>query len=239
MKNPVIGVTLDIEKAAKGAYSAEIDWYALRQNYVTAISKYGADVILLPHEVGSVDSYLKIIDGLVVTGGHFDIPPEIYGVDNVHEKVTTKDNRTKFEFDITRKAIDKKIPFLGICGGEQLLNVVCGGSLIQHIPDEIENALEHEQKTTHDKPAHKIEIVKGSLLHKITGVTELQVNSSHHQAVKDPGKRISVSATAPDGVIEAIELTSQPFCLGVEWHPEYEISEQESRIFASLVEACT
>ena len=239
IKKPIIGVTLDIEKAAKGGYSSEIDWYALRRNYIGAIVKAGGIALPLPHEISCINDYLKIIKGLVVTGGHFDIPPSMYGDESsVHETVTTKNNRTAFEYELVTKSLKKKLPFLGICGGEQLLNVVRGGTLIQHIPDEIDGAVTHEQKTTHDNPAHRIEVLKGTLLHKITRMKEMRVNSSHHQAVKDVGGGLVVSARAPDGVIEAIEDPHHPFCLGVEWHPEYEVSKGDSRIFSALVKAC-
>ncbi len=239
MKRPIIGVTLDIEQPSKTGYSREVEWYALRKNYTTAIIKHGAIVVPLTHDLKNVDNYIKMIDGLVVTGGHFDISPEIYGnKGRVHKTVTTKNSRTEFEFSIVKKALKKKIPFMGICGGEQLLNVVLGGTLIQHVPDEIKNALVHEQKTTHDKPAHSVRIIKGTLLHKILGVEKMSVNSSHHQAVKKLGKSLVASAISPDGVVEAIELKGHPFCIGLEWHPEYEINKQETKLFAAFVKAC-
>src|SRR5690606_25891415 len=116
-------------------------WYAIRENYLTAVTGLGALPLPLPHVVPMVDAYLDLIDGLVVTGGAFDIPPSMYGDASIHETVTTKDQRTQFEFAITRGAIERNIPILGICGGEQLLAVVLGGSLIQHIPDRIADAL--------------------------------------------------------------------------------------------------
>jgi putative glutamine amidotransferase len=166
------------------------------------------------------------------------VSPELYGASNKHDTVVTKDKRTKFEFAITRGAIERKIPILGICGGEQLLNVVLGGTLIQHIPDSVENALEHEQKNPRDEAGHIIKIVEGSLLAKIVGTSEMNVNTAHHQAIDKPAKGTIVNATASDGVIEGIELPSHPFCLGVQWHPEYHVDKGDSKIFEAFIGSC-
>src|SRR5436190_471736 len=146
---PVIGITLDFET---NAIYSKMPWYALRENYCSSVARFGALPIPLPHDAAHVGAYLDMLDGLVITGGAFDVSPELYGDTSKHETVTTKDRRTQFEFAITRGAIEKKIPILGICGGEQLLNVVLGGTLIQHIPESIKNALEHEQKNPRTEP---------------------------------------------------------------------------------------
>jgi putative glutamine amidotransferase len=128
------------------------------------------------------------------------------------------------------------MPILGICGGQQLLAVVLGGTLIQHIPDTIPTALPHEQTTTHDLPGHEVEILPGTLLHRLVGRNNMQVNTSHHQAVKSPGNS-TINALAPDGVIEGIEDGSKKFCLGVQWHPEYLVDAGDQAIFAALIAA--
>jgi putative glutamine amidotransferase len=151
--------------------------------------------------------------------------------------VTTKDRRTVFELAITRAALAADKPVLGICGGQQLLNVALGGTLVQHIPDEIAGALAHEQPNPRTEPGHTVAVVKGSLLHRITGMDELPVNSAHHQAVKDVAPGMVVDATASDGVIEGIEDPRRRFCLGVQWHPEYAISPGDLGIFAAFVGA--
>jgi len=231
---PRIGITLDYEE--KPTYSKK-PWYALRENYCTAVSQFGALPLPLAHEVEMVDDYLDLIDGLLITGGAFDVSPELYGESVAHESVTTKDRRTQFEFAITRGAIERQIPILGICGGEQLLNVVLGGTLIQHIPDAIADALEHEQKNPRDEAGHSVKITAGSLLSRIVQAPEMNVNSAHHQAILMPAPDTIINATAPDGVIEGIELSTHPFCLGVQWHPEYHVDAGDKKILAAFVGA--
>ena len=130
------------------------------------------------------------------------------------------------------------MPVLGICGGQQLLHVVLGGTLIQHIPDEVGGALAHEQPNPRTEPGHSVRVKKNTLLHRIVETDELDVNSAHHQAAKDAPDGIIVNATAPDGVIEGIEAPGYRFCLGVQWHPEYEISSGDSKIFEAFITAC-
>jgi len=180
---PVIGFTLDYEEA--GGYS-KMPWYALRENYCGSVARFGGIPLPLPHEVGFVEHYLDMLDGLVITGGAFDVSPELYGDSSKHETVITKDRRTKFEYAITRGAVERKMPILGICGGQQLLNVVLGGTLIQHIPDTIKDALEHEQKNPRTEPGHTVALTPGTLLQRIIGKDSMAVNSAHHQAVAKP-----------------------------------------------------
>jgi putative glutamine amidotransferase len=165
------------------------------------------------------------------------VDPALFGAGTRHEAVTTKDRRTEFEMAITKGAIARDMPVLGICGGQQLLAVALGGTLIQHIPDEVADALAHEQPNPRDEAGHAVAITPGTLLHRITGRDEMQVNSAHHQAVRDPGARAVVDAVAPDGVIEGVEMPGHRFCLGVQWHPEFAIDEGDARIFAALVDA--
>jgi putative glutamine amidotransferase len=235
MTRPIIGVTLDSEEP--GGYS-KLPWYALRQNYSEAVVRAGGLPILLPHEPEQAAAYLDRIDGLVITGGAFDVDPGLFGAATRHATVKTKDKRTAFEWAITKGALERDLPILGICGGQQLLNVVLGGTLIQHIPDEVGAALAHEQPNPRTEPGHHVTVKKGTLLHRICGVDELAVNSAHHQAAKDVGPGVVVDAVAEDGVIEGIEMPGKRFCIGVQWHPEYSISSGDTKIFDAFVGAC-
>lgn len=235
MTKPVIGITLDSEEP--GQYS-NMPWYALRQNYADAVVEAGGVPLALPHEPDQANDYLDVIDGLVITGGAFDVDPSIFGAGERHPTVVTKDRRTAFELATTRGALERDMPLLGICGGQQLLHVALGGTLIQHIPDEVPEALAHEQPNPRDEPGHSVSVLPGTLLHRIVGTDSLDVNSAHHQAAKDASDAIIINAVAPDGVIEGIEAIGKRFCLGVQWHPEYKVSAGDGAIFRAFIDAC-
>ena len=234
MKRPAIGITLDSE--APGGYS-NLPWYALRENYADAVTAAGGLPLPLPHEPDQAGDYLELIDGLVITGGAFDVDPVLFGAGERHPTVITKDRRTAFELAVTRGAIERDMPVLGICGGQQLLHVVLGGQLIQHIPDEVTGALAHEQPNPRDEPGHSVAVTPGTLLHRIVGRDSLDVNSAHHQAAKGEPSGVKINAVAPDGVIEGIEATNKTFCLGVQWHPEYGVSAGDADIFRAFIAA--
>lgn len=233
MKKPIIGLTFDAQKP--GGYS-EHPWYALRENYCTSIFHGGGVPCPLIHELNLVEDYIALIDGLLVTGGGHDVDPCLYGVQTPHPTVKPDTRRTLFEKAMIEKALQKNIPVLGICGGEQILNVTLGGTLIQHIPDEILHALEHKQDVR-TQEAHLVTIEKGTLLHQLLGTDELAVNSYHHQAVKDPGQGVVVNARTEDGIIEGIEAPAYRFCLGLQWHPEFNVQPQEKALFQQFIKA--
>ena len=233
-KMPLIGVTLDAEPA--GGWS-KLPWYAIRQNYLSAIAAAGGLPVALPHEPALAEAYLDRIDGLLVTGGAFDVDPALYDGGPAHATVSLKSGRTAFELAVTRGALARDMPVLGICGGEQLLAVAFGGTLIQHIPDSVADALAHEQPNPRTEPGHEIEVTAGTLLARIVGGHRMAVNSAHHQAVDRPGQGAVVNARAPDGVIEGIEHPGHRFALGVQWHPEYAVDPADPRIFDAFVEA--
>jgi len=234
MTRPVIGITLDSE--APGGYS-NLPWYALRENYADAVAAAGGLPLPLPHEPDRAAEYLDLIDGLVITGGAFDVDPSLFGAGERHPTVITKDRRTAFELAVTRGAIARDLPVLGICGGQQLLHVVLGGQLIQHIPDEVPEALAHEQPNPRDEPGHSVAVKPGTLLHRIVGTERLDVNSAHHQAAKGEPDGVIINAVAPDGVIEGIEAIDRKFCIGVQWHPEYGVSAGDAAIFQAFIKA--
>ena len=236
MKTPLIGITMDSEDGGEGAYS-KFDWYALRENYAGAVAHAGGLPIPLPHEPELAEQYLDLIDGLVITGGAFDVDPSMYGESDVHNTVITKDKRTKFEWAMVQGALKRDMPILGICGGQQLLHVVMGGKLVQHIPDLYDDCLPHEQPNPRDEAGHTVQIKPGTLLHKIVGEDELSVNSAHHQAVLDEPEGLVINATAPDTVLEGIEAPDKKFCIGVQWHPEFHICEGDQKIFTAFIEA--
>jgi len=233
-QRPVIGLTLDAE--APGGYS-RLPWYALRQNYFSAVAEAGGLPIALPHDAARAADYLALCDGILVTGGAFDVDPALYGGGPAHASVTLKPGRTDFELAVTRAALAADKPVLGICGGEQLLAVALGGTLIQHIPDAVPDALAHEQPNPRDQPGHEVAITPGTLLARIVGAARMAVNSAHHQAVATAGPGGVVNALAPDGVIEGIEHPGHRFALGVQWHPEYQVDPQDIAILRAFVEA--
>ena len=231
---PLIGITFDSEEP--GGYS-KFPWYALRENYCGSVVTAGGIPLPLAHEPDLVSDYLDRISGLIVTGGAFDVDPTLFGDRNRHATVVTKDKRTDFEMAITRGALERDMPVLGICGGQQLLHVILGGKLIQHIPDEVENCLAHEQPNPRDQIGHDVTVKEGTLLASITGDLKFGVNSAHHQAAKGEPDGVVISASAIDGVIEAIEAPQYTFCLGVQWHPEFSITQADLRILKSFVTA--
>jgi putative glutamine amidotransferase len=216
---------------------AKLPWYALRQNYFSAVAEAGGLPVALPHLPDLAETYLDGLDGLVVTGGAFDIDPRLFGAGEWHGTVKLKEGRTDFELAVLRAALARDLPSLGICGGQQLLNVVLGGTLIQHIPDAVPNALAHEQPNPRTEPGHTVAIAPGSRLAAIVGKSAMAVNSAHHQAAEAVGPGITISARAPDGVIEAIEDGRRKFCIGVQWHPEYHVDPADHRIFHALIDA--
>jgi len=208
---PRIGLTLDADEGRAR--------YDLPRAYVDAVLAAGGLPILLPHAAEAAAAYLALLDGLVVSGGAFDVPPELYGEERRPECGPTKPERTAFERDLLEAALAARLPVLGVCGGMQLLNVVRGGTLHQDLARGA-GITGHEQPPPKDVPSHPVAVAAGTQLAALVGAGELRVNSTHHQAVKDPGTGVLVSARAPDGVVEAIELPDLPFALGVQWHPE-------------------
>lgn len=231
-QKPVIGITLDHEE--KDGYS-KFPWYALREHYTSSIHETGGIPLPMPHYIDLVDDYINMVDGIVVTGGDFDVDPNLYGATDIHPSIKVKSRRTSFELEIIKRALEKNIPLLGICGGHQLLNVALGGTLIQHIPEEFTTDIKHEQPNSREEPGHEIRINHNSILHKIVGSEVMSVNSAHHQAIKSPGRGCVVNAVAPDGMIEGIEVQDKRFCMGIQWHPEIFVDPGDRLIFEFFI----
>lgn len=220
-KKPIIGVTPDLAlNCEKYAYAA-FPWYALRRNYTDAIIAAGGVPLLLPYQSETINELMELVDGVVLPGGDEDIHPKFYEPEYAEDLVISNEERDNFEILVLKKALEREIPVLGICRGMQLLNVVLGGTLIKHIPDYIDS-VNHTQPSPKNIVSHAINIEANTKLTKIAN-NQLQtmVNSTHHQAVKQLGSNLIISAKAEDGIIEAIESTKHKFVIGVQWHPEY------------------
>ncbi len=234
LKKPLIGLTLDLENTQ--TYS-KYPWYALRENYCSSISLFGGIPFPLVYDNKSINSIIDILDGLVITGGAFDIHPKYYSEKKKYENLVIKNSRTNFEISLCKLALKKNIPILGICGGQQLINIVYGGSLYQDIKKDLGTNIDHEQKNPRNQVSHAVNLNIESNLYKIIRSKKIRVNSAHHQAIKTPGKGLIINALAPDGVIEGIEDKSKNFCLGIQWHPEFLIKSSDNKIFESFIKA--
>lgn len=238
---PIIGITPDVQSA--GASQGPDDTTFLLSATVTcAILNAGGIPVILPQwspHTAAEDALIRL-DGILVSGGNFDIHPRHYGATAREPLRVIKEDRTEFELEVIAAALGRDIPLLGICGGEQAINVALGGSLVQDIATEIPDAAEHEQKGLKNRSSHPVHVIPGTKLRQIVKRDAVSVNSTHHQAVKKLGKHLVTNATAPDGITEGIESVTHSFVLGVQWHPEY-LSQQDisqSEIFKSFVAAC-
>jgi putative glutamine amidotransferase len=196
------------------------------EDYRQAILHVGGDPRVLDGSTPAT-SALDGIDGLLLTGGD-DVAPSRYGEPAHAATVEAEAGRDEFESALVTAARARNLPIFAICRGIQVLNVACGGTLVQDIPTQVPGAVAHALKVPPNEPyslAHEIWIEKDSLLsrlmrERLIDADTCEVNSRHHQAVKDVAAGFKVSATAPDGIVEAIEDPTARFCLGVQWHPE-------------------
>jgi putative glutamine amidotransferase len=240
-QKPIIGILPDYKDGEINSYSTK-SFYALRTSFVDAIAKSGGLAILITYQHDAIDNYLDLIDGLLITGGYFDIDPKSYGEDFIHPTTKLNLKRSEYESAFVTKALARQtLPILGVCNGMQLLSVLHGGKLIQHIPDEKnKNYLDHEQShisgfQEYGKAYHKVIVKKESRLKTIIGEDEINTNSSHHQAVASVGPELSIVAHADDGIIEAVEKPLHPFCIGIQWHPELNSSPTDVKIFNAFI----
>ena len=231
-KKPIIGISMDTGMTK--AYS-NFPWFAIRDGYINSVINSNGLPLMLPSKPSLANHYFKLIDGILITGGDFDIDPKLYGEKKNKNIVHIDKPRTSFELKIVRLALKKNKPVLGICGGQQLLNVALNGSLIQHIS---KTNIKHEQSQPKNKVSHKVQINLKSKLYKIVKKKEFRVNSAHHQAIKKIGRNLHVNAIAEDGIIEGIESRNHKFFLGIQWHPEFLISNYDKKIFKAFIKAC-
>jgi putative glutamine amidotransferase len=213
------------------------------EDYRQSILHVGGEPRILDASM-AVEQALAGIDGLMLTGGD-DVAPSRYGETAHATVVEAEPGRDEFEIALVKAARARQLPIFAICRGVQVLNVACGGSLMQDIPSQLKGAVPHSLTVPPNDSyslAHEVWVEKDSLLSKLMRerlVDEsVEVNSRHHQAVKDVAPGFRASATAPDGVIEAIEDPAARFCLGVQWHPENFFRTGEFRaLFEGFLEA--
>lgn len=234
---PLIALTPDEGDSPATQARPSVGRYELKRAYVDAVVRAGGVPLVLPYVPDEVERYVGLVDGVVVTGGAFDVSPDEYGHARSESLGPTKTARTRFERRLIEETLRQGKPLLGVCGGMQLLNVVLGGTLIQHIPDEVPGAGEHEQPSDPALPFHAVKLVDGSRLRALAGTDTVQVNTTHHQAVGRLGRGLRASGEAPDRVIEAIEVDDGRFIVGVQWHPELLNDSFSERLYEALVQA--
>lgn len=238
---PIIGITCDLDLGTgRDARAPGYPMHLLYDDYVQAVTASGGVPILLPSgkDDASRATYTQILHGLLIPGSPADVDPMLYGEEPHPRLGPVNPRRTDGEIDMVRRALARGLPIFGICGGVQVLNVTLGGSLYQDIPSQVAKAHKHSGLP---ERAHLVDIVPGTHLAAIMSAHDMRVNSLHHQAVKVPGQGMVVSASARDGVIEAVELPGHPFVIGVQWHPErlFAHDEPSRQLFTAFVRAAS
>ncbi len=206
--------------------------FCINKNYCTAISDFGQTPVLISNfNLQAIDKIISVADGILFTGGG-DIHAKFFN-QRLHPKASDINiARDEFELKLCMKAIQKNLPVLGICRGIQIINIALGGNIFQHING-------HMQNIPRDLAAHNVYLKSDTKLFKLIGQKKMQVNSLHHQAVNILGKDLKISGFAEDGIIEAIEMPSKKFVMGLQWHPEslYKVYESQMKIFKGFAEA--
>ncbi len=229
---PVIGIACAVVHARWGPWQQQAAVVAA--DYIRQVQHAGGVAVVIPPDPGDPDGLLDLIDGLMLTGGN-DLGSSLYGADPHVEAEETDPERDRFEAALVRRAIERDIPFLGICRGIQVLNVAYGGTLLQHLP-ESHGSHDHRRTTgTFEGNEHLVNLEAGSLAAHAAGETTHRVPSHHHQAVDRVGEGLTVTGRAVgDDVTEALEVLGHRFALGVQWHPE---ADADSGVIAAFVEA--
>jgi putative glutamine amidotransferase len=228
---PVIGICAAIESARWAAWEVLVNLSP--RAYSLAVQRAGGLALILPPDdvvAESPDELLDMIDGLILAGGS-DIDPGSYGAQPHPETRGTRPERDRFEIALGTRALERDMPVLGICRGMQMLNVIQGGTLNQHVRDLVHNDL--HRHTPGAFSDHGVRLDPGSLAAAVVGAERTEVKSAHHQGVDELGEGVVASGYSEDGLVEAIELPDRDFAVGVLWHPE---EDERSRVVGSLVE---
>ena len=226
MNRPIIGICSAIESARWAAWEVVVNLSP--RTYSLAVQRAGGVALILPPDdsvAEAPDELLDLLDGLILAGGS-DIDPTSYGAKPHPETKNTWPERDRFEIALGTRALERDMPVLGICRGMEMLNVIQGGTLNQHL------GLELHRHTPGVFTDHRVEFQPGSLAARVVGSDTTEVKSAHHQGVEELGEGVAVSGHADDGVVEAIELPDRSFAVGVLWHPE---EDERSRVVGSLV----
>lgn len=239
MPRPLIGITCGTSIRDP---QAKTEQDRLNRAYSQALWLAGAVPVILPtleNEEAAAET-LHHLDGLLVSGGA-DLSPDLYGEKAINDTVETDPLRDRAELPLIRAALEQEMPLFAICRGIQSLNVTLGGTLYQDLVTQRPSPVAHRQSQSRDTRTHSISIEPDSRLARIVGDTVMEVNSLHHQAVKEVGRGLRVVALAPDGVIEAVEDAEKPFLIGVQFHPEETVGvcEKSRRLFRAFVEAAS
>ena len=241
MVKPIIGITPDFNPGNREDMGGKEPTYFLRARYLRAIQDVGGVPLILPLVRGLTkqEFLLQRLDGLLVTGSGSDLAPSMYGERQQYPFRRMSEERAQLELGLSKLAFRHGLPTLGICGGMQSMTVALGGTLIQDISSQLATKIQHQPTKSATKTAHLVHIERNSLLRRIAKRSSIPVNSSHHQSVKAVPSSFQVTAVAPDGVIEAIEASTHPFWLGVQWHPEYLYRQDaiQKRLFFALIKA--
>ncbi len=234
MPRPVIGICTPLERARWAAW--ELESFLLPRNYVDAVQRAGAMALLLapdPVLTANPDEVLDRIDGLMLAGGA-DIDPSAYGAEPHPATIGSVPERDAFEIALVRRALQRDLPLLGICRGMQVMNVACGGSLHQDLPELVGHEEHRRVLGSFDGADHDVRLVADSLAARAAGEELHATKSHHHQGVDRIGAALVVTGWATvDDLPEALELPGNAFALGVQWHPE---ADETSRLVSALVE---
>ena len=232
--SPVIGLCTVLERARWSYWDQQA--VLLPRSYVDAVQRVGGIAVLLPPDPAAVrapDRLLDLIDALVLAGGA-DLDPAAYGAEPHPATSGTVPERDAFELALARRAMERDIPFLGICRGMQVMNVARGGTLCQHLPDDYGHEDHRRSPGSFDNADHDVRLVHGSLVARAAHEELHGSKSHHHQGVERIGEGLEVTGWATiDDLPEAIEVPGNRFSLGVQWHPEV---DETSPLIAALVE---